>query len=215
MTNNNPSGALEIISEENNVLPVVFRYLLDNNTANAAPYHNLHHLLSVMYYCNEGCKYHSIIGVNRVSVLVAALFHDYNHSQGYAKDYVNVSVALNSVNQWYKGSKFTTEVDIDKVIEIIKATEYPYVIESKDLSIEQAIIRDADLMPSLDTDWLNNMIVGLMKEMKVDSFESMTDGQKAFHSGIKMVSPWGQSIYKVKWSQVFRNLELLGDLFKK
>lgn len=52
---------LQIISEDKDVLPRVFRYLVEHNKSNDAAYHSLHHMLRVTYYCYQGCEYHGII----------------------------------------------------------------------------------------------------------------------------------------------------------
>lgn len=209
----NRKTPLDIISQEGDILPRAFRYIIDNNSSNFAPYHNFNHMLRVMYYCDKGCSYHKIDGKRRTNILLAAIFHDFNHSQGEEKDDVNVIRAIEGVKEFYESNAMNkNSVNIDKVVEIIQATQYPYVINSEDLTLEQAIIRDADLMPSLDPDWLNNIIVGLMKEMKIESFKAMCEGQYKFHQGIKMCSPWGQYTYAENWNKVFNNLTTLRSI---
>lgn len=209
---------LEIIAEEMDVLPRAFRYLIEHNPSNDAPYHSLHHMLRVTYYCNEGCEYHGIDGNRRRNLLVAAMFHDFNHSKGELKDPDNIIRAIEGVSNWYASNPMNqTNVDLPTVVNIIKATEYvggsnPYTIPSNNLSMEQAIIRDADLMPSLEVDWINTMIVGPKTELNVDTFLQMAEGQQKFHSGIEMCSGWGRKKYEEEWSKIFRNLELLRSL---
>lgn len=204
---------LEIIARDGDALPRAFRYIVENNKSNAAPYHSLHHMLRVMYHCNDGAVYHNLDSKSRINLLVAALFHDFNHTQGKSKDDVNVQIAIAGVQAWYHSNPLNeTNVNIDKVVEIIKATQYPYVIPAEDLTIEQKIIRDADLMPSLEVDWINTMIVGLKEEMGVESFLHMVEGQQRFHEGIKMCSTWGQAVYEKEWHKVFKNLEILRSL---
>ena len=205
-----PEEPLAIISEEGDVLPRAFRYIIDHNTSNDAPYHHLNHMLRVMTYCNEGCKFHKITGKLRKDLLVAALFHDFGHSQGEKSDSENVKTAISAVREWYASNDLNhSSVNIERVANIIAATEYPYVIPKEDLTLEQAIIRDADLMIALDSDWMGNMIIGLATEMKVVNFKKMADGQHAFHSDIKMCSPFGQMVYDSQWSRIFENLNIL------
>lgn len=207
------SDILEIIARDGDALPRAFRYLIEHNTSNSAPYHSLHHMLRVTYYCNEGSLYHRLDSKSRINLLIAAMFHDFNHSQGKEKDDVNVKIACNGAIKWFNSNPLnSTNVDIEKVVSIIKSTQYPYVISTENLTIEQSIIRDADLMPSLDIDWINNMIVGLKEEMKVPSYLHMVEGQKKFHSSIEMCSGWGKKIYEDRWGEVFKNLEILRSL---
>lgn len=211
-------AVLEIIARDGDALPRAFRYIVEHNKSNGAPYHSLHHMLRVMYYCNEGAEFHKLDSQSRINLLVAALFHDFSHTQGKEKDPVNVAIAISGAQSWYNSNPLNeTNVNIDKVKSIIKATEYvggenPYTIPAEDLTIEQAIIRDADLMPSLEVDWINTIIVGLKEEMGVDSFLRMVEGQQAFHSGIEMCSTWGKEKYEKEWHIVFDNLKLLRGL---
>jgi hypothetical protein len=210
---NEETSPLEIIYQNGDILPRAFRYIIDNNESNFAPYHNFNHMLRVMYYCNKGCIFHKIEGKRKTNVLLAALFHDFNHSQGEESDEVNVKRAIAGVRDFYENNAMNkNSVNIEKVVEIIQATQYPYVIEADDLSLEQAIIRDADLMPTLDPDWLNNIIVGLMKEMKIDNFKTMCEGQVKFHQGIRMCSTWGETMYFKNWKGVFKNLDTLKSI---
>jgi len=204
---------LQIISEEGDILPRAFRFIVENNSSNAAPYHSLHHMLRVTYHCNEGCIFHNITGRRRVNLLTAAMFHDFNHSQGKEKDDYNILKALDGLNDFYLSNPLNrTNTDLITMLNIIRATQYPYVIPTEELTLEQAIIRDADLMPSLEVDWINTMIVGLKEEMNVDSFLDMVEGQNKFHSGIQMCSEWGKYVYDNRWEEVFENLKLIRSL---
>lgn len=207
---NRDINPLQIIHDEGDVLIRAFRYVVKHNTSNNAPYHHLNHMLRVMGYCEEGCKYHKIEGKPRVNLLVAALFHDFNHSQGKQDDEWNVKEAKRGVEKWYNSNALNhSNINLKKILEIIDATQYPYVIEREDLTLEQSIIRDADLMISQDSDWMGNMIVGLAEEMGVGDFMKMTDGQHVFHQSIKMCSPWGKLVYENEWGRTFTNLDLL------
>ena len=93
---------LDIIKEEKDILPRAFRYIVSKSRSNYAPYHSLNHVLRVMYYCNEGCTFHSITGKLRVNILLAALFHDFNHSMGERPDSENVEMAIAGVKDFYE-----------------------------------------------------------------------------------------------------------------
>lgn len=205
-----PEEPLVIINEEGNVLPRAFRYIVDHNTSNDAPYHHLNHMLRVMAWCNEGCKFHNLTGKLRIELLVAALFHDFGHSQGEKLDSENVKIAVSAVREWYQSNELNhSSINIERVVNIIQATEYPYVIPKEDLTLEQAIIRDSDLMIALDSDWMGNMIIGLATEMKINNFKKMADGQHTFHSKIEMCSPFGKMVYDTQWRKIFNNLDIL------
>jgi hypothetical protein len=208
-----PEEPLMIIAREADVLPRAFRYIIDNNTSNHAPYHHLNHMLRVMSFCNEGCKYHRLTGKSRTNLLVAALFHDFDHTMGEKNDEANVQNAIQGVQIWYSSNPLnSSNINIERVIEIIKATQYPYVIKQEDLTLEQSIIRDADLMMPLDSDWLDNLIIGLSTEMKINDFKKMAEGQYKFYSGVVMNSPWGIEVHDKLWPLVYENLGTLRQL---
>jgi hypothetical protein len=208
-----PEEPLMIIAKEADVLPRAFRYIIDNNSSNHAPYHHLNHMLRVMSFCNEGCKYHRLTGKSRTNLLVAALFHDFNHTMGEKPDDANIQNAIQGVQLWYSSNPLnSTNINIERVIEIIKATQYPYVINQEDLTLEQSIIRDADLMVPLESDWVGNLIVGLSSEMKINDFKKMAEGQYKFYSGVVMNSPWGIEVQNKLWPLVFENLGTLRQL---
>ena len=127
------------------ILSGILKYHLDKNKSIDAPYHNLYHCLVVADNCLEGSSYYNLDTVNEISLIIAALFHDFNHSMGELKDSENIKNALESFEVWYEENNSILNINKDIVINAIKATEYPYVIDSKDLTIEQKIIRDSDL----------------------------------------------------------------------
>jgi len=63
----------------------VVRYILENNTAQALPYHGFNHALRVAYYANEAYFFEKERDAPMV-MIVAALFHDFDHSGGFFTD---------------------------------------------------------------------------------------------------------------------------------
>jgi len=206
-------GILEIITDNKDVLPRAFRYLVDHNKSNDAPYHNLNHMLSVTQWCYDGALFHRLDDKTRNNLLIAALFHDFNHSQGVEDDEWNISVAIKGVIDWYYSNPMNkTNCDLTNIVSIIQATQYPYVIEADKLTVPQQIIRDADLMMALNDDWLGSIIVGLGKEMGYN-IKEMAEGQYKFHTeSVKMNSEWGKSIHKNNKHKILSDLERLRGL---
>jgi hypothetical protein len=203
---------LQIIADKKDVLPRAFRYVVEHNPSNDAPYHNLDHMLRVAHRCYEGCSFHALTAQQRTETVLAALFHDFDHSQGRLSDEWNVKAAIRGLMGWYNSNPMNqANINIDRVAKIIEATEYPYVIPTEDLTLQQAIIRDADLMMSLDINWMGTVIVGLGKEMGYD-IRAMANGQYEFLSKVQMNSEWGRNVYKEEWSRIFENLTTLRSL---
>ena len=165
----------------------VFVNFYKNNKSNKIPYHNLWHTLCMVRYCNEGALFEGLNNEDRIDLLIAALIHDMNHSGGCMSDEDNVRIAKESGYKLYsKTDVFKDEEDFEKRVgRIVNATQYPYVIPSDELDKQQQIIRDADLMQSIESTWFTHTTCGLCSEMDVD-IEDFFDMQIDFFKGIKM-----------------------------
>ena len=201
---------------ENKNFSNAFKYIFFNNKSNNAPYHHLNHMVMVskwayIIYLSDLQKRDELKreGVFE-NLIISCLFHDMNHSMGEENDEYNVKQSIESFKKWY--SEYEPKgIDKDIVIQTIKATQYPYVIKDEDLNYLQCIIRDADLLVSHDTDWLNNIIFGLKKEMGVDEMEKMIDGNISFHSNINMRTDFGKNI---EWKPLKQLKQLKEILYK-
>lgn len=177
-----------------------FKELLLNNKANTAPYHNYFHTSCVMrnaYFIGKSLD----MNFNELRMLcIAALFHDFNHSKGKLKDNENVQIAI---DYFLSISSETDELNI-QIVDIIKATEYPYTIEDSNLSIFQKAIRDADMLQCFESNYIQQCIFGLMNtEFKVP-FEKSLDGQIDFFQKMHFYTEYGQSKYD---QQIASNIE--------
>jgi len=127
------------------LLKNAFNYTINNNTSIVAPYHNQAHIMNM---CNTITEIYlieqKITEKEYVLLLLAALFHDINHSQGKLSDDKNIEIALRYFEVFVNQLDMTIDSDdFDDVILLIKTTQYPYVIDAETES--QKIIRDADL----------------------------------------------------------------------
>ena len=139
-------------------------------------------------------------GGQYTNLILAALFHDMNHSMGSLKDDQNVKNAIKSMESWLDQEKgLSTDVDKNVITEIIKATEYPYVIDKDKLSYSQKIIRDADLLVSNESNWMDSILFGLQSEMKVDNIDDLIEGNIKFHESIEMLTDFGKKVQKEGW----------------
>jgi len=210
-----------IISDS--VLSKAFKFIVDNSTSNTAPYHNLHHIVCVTHNCILAQRsYHRInkeIGSDITSfktLLIASLFHDVNHSMGTDTDDVNVQNSIKLLSEFYGVSDVDVQnsFDLEYAISIIEATQYPYVINSGELSESQKIIRDADLLMFTEDSWFQYVILGLRKEMNISKIEDMLNGQIKFISNVKMNTDWGRDIYDNKIGSHISRLNGLLELYK-
>jgi len=94
-----------------------------------------------------------------VELLIAAIFHDFNHTGGRLKnDSENVDRAIEAFE------KFTSENNSSniRIKNIIRATEFPF--KNDELDILQKIIRDADVMQWLEPNYIQHVLIGLNGE---------------------------------------------------
>lgn len=149
-----------------------------------APYHNLWHTISMIEDCYDGYVHETGSDFGCKNLIIAAIFHDIDHSQGKYSDDVNIKVALARVDEL----PYNTE----EIKDIIRATQYPYVIPADELSLEQKIIRDADLMSSFKLTLLPHCLVGLSEELNIDLVK-MFDGQERFIENSEFNTQWGRN----------------------
>jgi len=133
------------IYEQYPLLIKAINFINISNKSNNLPYHGIDHLFEVMRFCyvtmenDDLCKESMI---NKKELLIAALFHDYNHSGGKETDDVNITYAIDGVKLFYNENPV---FDLDEVISLIKITQYPYTVLESDLTLSGKILRDSDL----------------------------------------------------------------------
>lgn len=156
----------------------IIKLHIEENSAKLAPYHNTNHNFVVAENVWKAALYY---GINPYNLICAALWHDFNHSQGKLPDAENVKIAIKRFMVWWYS---TTDIDTPKgespasiypeinpaiVAHIITATEYDkgYKIPATDLSLEQQIIRDCDLLQYAEKNRFGQVYLGLSQEMNV------------------------------------------------
>lgn len=193
-----------------------FSWIIKNSTSNDLPYHNFNHLLTVVRYVYDACEFytfpvtHNLNEKDKLEILMAALFHDVNHSGGKETDEVNVYKAKKTFHYFVR----TLNIDIDKdeVCKIIDATQYPYIIEPKNMSFKQQIIRDADLMQVFEYNWIQQNMMGLCSEMNI-TMDKMIPGQKNFLMNAQFNTSWGVKWKNQLWKDVEEKLNQLEELY--
>lgn len=197
--------AIEII-DKYEYLQKAFKYILLNSKSNNGPYHNLNHLLTVLKYCYLGASSEGIKDEKELrELLIAAIFHDVNHTIGKEKDDVNVQNSKDAIGKFVKQEEI--DADTDYMNKLLDATQYPYVIEGKDLDLKQGIIRDADLMQVFEYNWIHQNIAGLSSELKMD-FLDFVQPQRKFLESAAFNTDWGKKMHKDKWDDVMKQYEM-------
>ena len=117
---------------DNKLLKEAFNYTISNNNSLVAPYHNQSHIMNMCNTITEIYLNDIKISENEYKLLIlAALFHDFNHSQGKLSDDKNIEIALRGFETFINQIDFILSDDFDTVIGLIKTTQYPYAIEAE------------------------------------------------------------------------------------
>lgn len=172
---NDYSDAYWAIGSNSNIV-VLYNWYIRNCESLNLPYHNLSHTLGMMTLITKLYKFSQfkkdygfkLSDEDFYLLMVSALFHDYNHSGGKFDDETNVGIAISGLEECLNGifkDDMTTRYIFEKCSEIIKATQYPYVIADSDLTLLQRIIRECDILVCFYDDFITHNVFGLWKEM--------------------------------------------------
>lgn len=172
-------------------LEYYFHLLLTENTGVNNPYHNNFHTITVFVNSYHIAKSENCSKEQIRTILIAALFHDFNHSGGKKSDQDNIKEAIS----FFKKNSNESDSTNHSVIEIIKATEYPYTIKEKDLSLEQKIIRDADLTQMYTDNFLQQVIYGLLVQEQGLDFNKAIETQIKFMNYVHPLTKYGNELY--------------------
>ena len=148
------------ICKDEPILKSALSYLIANNMGNTNPYHSFEHIANVFLNCVEAVEYHSIPEKEKINLLVAALFHDFNHSGGKYADNVNIENSLLGVQAWIK-DRNDGDLEYEQIKSLIEITEFPYKVESNTLNLTQQILRDADMGSVFTDNWFQTIMLGL------------------------------------------------------
>lgn len=168
---------------------------ISNGESNHLPYHGIDHLFSVFQMCYEILHYNKSYeyDVNyKLELYIAALFHDYAHSGGKLSDAENIINALDGVMLFHKANP---EFDLNIVVQIIKATEYPYTISDAEITLlEQKIIRDADMCYLFQPLSIVKLYCGLRNEFGTD-YNTFLNNQYNFLNGVTFYTEYHNNLW--------------------
>lgn len=187
-----------------------YEYINRPEFATNLPYHNTKHCLVVARWCHDLAVLDPQIASYQMRVLLlAAMFHDFGHT-GKRPDSNNIEIACAGFIEYAKSVAWITETDkyeqqrinfrfVEDVTDLIRVTEFPFVREPK--SALECIIRDADLLQSLEPDHCEVILEGLRSELSnmngtLISVPEMCKAQMKFLSECKFYNNRAESIFK-------------------
>jgi hypothetical protein len=157
------------------------------------PYHNFRHMFHVLWQCYNACLFYRGVLTSRQvrNLLIAAIFHDYDHSGLLGNDDLNITRAIRELE------KHALEEDresLSDIVTLIRVTEFPYKISSDKLDLSGQIIRDADMTQALSVAWIQQVIFGLGREWKKNPIEVLRL-QEGFLSHLVFHTEWAQQLF--------------------
>ena len=185
----NRTEALLYLQKHN--LVAAHAYLSIENGSGRLPYHNNDHALTVVKWCG---RLQSMIPdwtlTSIRGMLLGATLHDIHHSGGKRPDTDNVSDALDTLVQFVGiHNREFSSVEIDVAVKCIQCTVFPFAVNPE--TYEQKIIRDADILQSIDVDFENILGEQLRQEIIVSRGANVTrkqfaEGELAFLDTVQM-----------------------------
>lgn len=170
-----------------------------------AEYHCKYHAICVTLNVYEGSIYYGLSFKQTRNLLLAAIFHDFDHS-GDGRfsdcpllDEQNIELALIGLNTYLEQVEdefYLADEDYAEIINTLRITKYPYAKDP--VTISEMIIRDADLMQAyeLDDARLLKQYRGLQVEIERARSTKFTtaefaEGQRAWlNENVKWYSQW-------------------------
>ncbi len=217
-------------------LAKLVQVVLKESKSNGLPYHNFYHtqnmVVSAYKILKDAKKFGLKFFFNRTGetqILIAALFHDFNHSGGKYSDVHNIAQAMNKVRDLEKLMTIP-ENDapanyVDFIAILISYTEFPYgeyFLEEELTDVTKAaaaILRDADLMQIFTPNYFQQNVMGLYEEFnngklaKTDFTTHMLN-QRKFLSGLRFSLPKTGEIYKDKIIAKLRELDAMLEIWE-
>lgn len=176
---------------------VAHLWLTQNNKALNLPYHNTKHCEFIACFAYMAAKYSSLSQFETRCLVLAGLFHDFNHLGAKAlDDSENIDIALKGFNKY---AVYVSEKDdvVALVNSLISATRFPYDRQAS--SELEYILRDADMLQIIEEDFGVEFVVeGLFAEMRAKNKE-LTQEQylarsKDFYASVSLCSQYGKSL---------------------
>ncbi len=156
-----------------------------NSTSNYNPYHGFNHVFTVFLFVAR--HIHLLESGKEKELLLAALFHDYNHSGGKFKDDTsNIYLAADGLTKFHELD--SEGFDLSFAVDLIFATRYPYNIPDEKLTEEGHLLRDADLSYLFSPISVPMCLGGLRTELNLE-LEPFLKSQIGFIEGLKFRIP--------------------------
>lgn len=151
-------------------------------------YHNVRHMLHVLWEAYDGGVHMGLNSVDMRIVLISSMYHDFDHTgkKNLRGDIENIERAIAALRRDIlpEDRPFLYRIEY-----AIRMTEFPYKNETPDMV--SMILRDADMSQTFSPVWIQSILFDLGKEMEM-SYEEMLNMQIPFMEKQKFYTTWGQ-----------------------
>lgn len=157
------------------------------------PYHNFRHMFHVMWLCYQACVFYAgeLSPRQMRSLLVAALFHDFDHSGIMSNDDLNIDRAVRGFGTYIAPED---ERYSGNIVAMIMSTGYHYQAASENLPLCCQILRDADLSQALNGAWIQQVVFGLAAGRSKQPIDVLK-AQGAFHKSLVFNTEWARQMF--------------------
>ena len=150
---------------------VYYGRVLFNHAQNLMhPYHNFRHMFHVLWLCHEACRfYKDVLSRQQMrNLLIAALFHDFDHSGMFGYDDLNIERSIRGLRRHILPNDAPC---LDRIASLVAITQYPYVAVPEQLDLCGKILRDADISQAFSVAWIQQVVFGLAAEWRKPPLE--------------------------------------------
>jgi hypothetical protein len=123
------------------------------------------------------------------NLLVAVIFHDFDHSGKTGEDDLELTRACRAFAKHHHPSEASPH--FVNIIDIMLASKFPHKKPSSELCLCEQIIRDADLSQTLDTSWIQQVVFGLGVETGMGIIETLNH-QPSFLFDLEFHTDWAK-----------------------
>lgn len=154
------------------------------------PYHNFRHMCHVLYLCYDACVFYADVLTSREmrNLLIAALFHDFDHTGVTGDDSVNIERAVEGLRAHISDDDL---IHFNEIAYLIRCTEFPYKLPSDKISLSGQIIRDADLSQNFSVAWIQQVVFGLAREWGKDPIDVLKMQEGFMNNVLQYHTEWG------------------------
>jgi hypothetical protein len=160
------------------------------------PYHNFRHLFHVVHSCYQACAWYDTTDTpltlrEKRNLLIAAVFHDFDNSGRAGKDDIEIEKAVRAITK-YIAPEDTSE--LEHIVSLIKATQFPLPKPLENPTLSHLIIRDADMSQTFSIAWIQQIVFGLAEEFNSTPI-GVLEMQEKFLPTITFNTEWAKQAF--------------------